>query len=722
MTSNIYLGSPFNRIFQNHKEAQTAFELLRQTATILKITGSYDNRLAVTLSSRVLRFDFCRWTVLRFNICQVNIALLNSLVLLDSHYRAEPFVTGANEPAIYRYNLPFEQILPMSDELQNAYHQTLISITQKFTDWTQTPYQRHHKPEVAEMIFDSTKRDRLLVEGIPDTTLIYERYLTPFQDVIGEKSTEYKTRDTNTDGDNQMSKDIVNQLVEKFSDLKQNPIHHFIIQLRKERAKQLRELFASPTKIDLKIFNHEVWAMERKTLYAQKRQNIYPEKNLTRERAIELEKALLNNELKLQGNYIWGGGSKIYAPQKQDTVLKEQYIRQALQVLNDTGLSPLAKSKKILEIYGFGNNSATGLVMVFHPNNFAIYNKPSREALTELGYSVETLEDFQTAVQKLNAVLKADDYIELDWFLYQFNQGYIQIPSRINQTDPPPKPLYPLSQLLEDCYLDQTIIEIWLRAMERKGQIILYGPPGTGKTFLADKLARHMIGSGDGFYQLIQFHPAYSYEDFMEGLRPQLTEQGQLTYAMQAGRFMTFCQRAAQRHDPCVLIIDEINRANLARIFGELMYLLEYRDQSIQLAGGRAFTIPANVRIIGTMNTADRSIALVDHALRRRFAFISVQPDMTVLQRFHHQRETGFPVDKLITVLERLNQTINDPHYEVGIAYFLHEDLSIQLPDIWQMEIEPYLEEYFFNQLDKIQSFRWNRIKQTIFAVEQNSS
>ncbi|MDM8529338.1 AAA family ATPase, partial [Anaerolineales bacterium HSG24] len=267
-------------------------------------------------------------------------------------------------------------------------------------------------------------------------------------------------------------------------------------------------------------------------------------------------------------------------------------------------------------------------------------------------------------------------------------------------------PPYPLTRLAQDCYFELVTIEKWLRAIERKGQIIFYGPPGTGKTFLAEKLARHIVGGGDGFHRLIQFHPAYAYEDFMEGLRPELTEQGQLSYSMKSGRFITFCQQAIQRHDLCVLIIDEINRANLAHVFGELMYLLEYRDQSIQLAGGDSFKIPANVQIIGTMNTADRSIALVDHALRRRFAFISLRPNMAVLQRFHQQKQTGFPINNLITVLNRLNQTINDPHYEIGITYFLHEDLSAQLPDIWHTEIEPYLEEYFFSQIDKMQAFR----------------
>jgi 5-methylcytosine-specific restriction protein B len=177
---------------------------------------------------------------------------------------------------------------------------------------------------------------------------------------------------------------------------------------------------------------------------------------------------------------------------------------------------------------------------------------------------------------------------------------------------------------------------------------------------------------------------------------------------------MTFCEQARQSPDsPHVMIIDEINRANLAQVFGELMYLLEYRNESIPLAaGGAPFTIPNNVRIIGTMNTADRSIALVDHALRRRFAFIQVPPSMEVLRRYHAEREQN--VDDLIELLERLNRAIADPDYELGVSFFLIEDLATHLADIWQMEIEPYLEELFFNRHDQIKDFRWAEIEKRI--------
>jgi 5-methylcytosine-specific restriction protein B len=183
------------------------------------------------------------------------------------------------------------------------------------------------------------------------------------------------------------------------------------------------------------------------------------------------------------------------------------------------------------------------------------------------------------------------------------------------------------------------------------------------------------------------------------------------------GRFLEFCEAAKNREGRCVLIIDEINRANLARVFGELMYLLEYRDKEIPLAGGGTLKIPENVRIIGTMNTADRSIALVDHALRRRFAFLALYPNYDLLRRYHQRAQSGFPVERLINVLLRLNRKIGDRHYEVGLTYFLRPDLTSQLEDIWRMEILPYLEEYFFDRPDEVEAFYWEKIGEEIWPA-----
>ncbi len=275
---------------------------------------------------------------------------------------------------------------------------------------------------------------------------------------------------------------------------------------------------------------------------------------------------------------------------------------------------------------------------------------------------------------------------------------------------------YSLADCARETYLDESTLARWAATIERKGQAIFYGPPGTGKTYIAQHLARHLVSGADGFSELIQFHPAYAYEDFIQGIRPQSDTDGRLSYPLVPGRFLDFCRRAAAVEGRCVLIIDEINRANLAAVFGELMYLLEYRAHSVKLAGGdTSFRIPRNVRIIGTMNTADRSIALVDHALRRRFAFIALSPNYDILRRFHAEDAGNLPasllIDRLVALLQRLNQQIDDQQYAIGVSFFLQEQLQNRLADIWQMEIEPYLEELFFDQPELVEEFRWEWVR-----------
>src|SRR5262249_26358337 len=161
---------------------------------------------------------------------------------------------------------------------------------------------------------------------------------------------------------------------------------------------------------------------------------------------------------------------------------------------------------------------------------------------------------------------------------------------------------------------------------------------------------------------------------------------------VQPGRFLNFCKdvRDLGSDAPCVMIIDEMNRANLSRVFGELMYLLEYRDKSIPLSQGKQFTIPPNVFLIGTMNTADRSIALVDHALRCRFSFIHVGPSYSVLQKYLSAHD--LPFEGLINVLKMINAEIANYHYELGISFFMKDGANLRttMREVWQGEIEPY--------------------------------
>jgi len=291
--------------------------------------------------------------------------------------------------------------------------------------------------------------------------------------------------------------------------------------------------------------------------------------------------------------------------------------------------------------------------------------------------------------------------------------SHLSFPS-LPSEEPKQKQEYSLRECAEETGFEEKTLERWKRIIERKKQAILYGTPGTGKTYIARKLAEH-LSSTDGFWELVQFHPAYTYEDFIQGIHPKAGTNGQLDYPLVPGRFLQFCKKAQSYEGSCVLIIDEINRANLAQVFGELMYLLEYRSEKIQLAGGnKPFWIPENVYLIGTMNTADRSISLVDHALRRRFAFLPLPPNYQILERYY--KETDFPTQGLIKALKFVNQEL-DEDYKVGISFFLNlkGNFAEQIEDIWQMEIEPYLKEYFFNKKEKLEQFRWSAVRMLIF-------
>ena len=187
-----------------------------------------------------------------------------------------------------------------------------------------------------------------------------------------------------------------------------------------------------------------------------------------------------------------------------------------------------------------------------------------------------------------------------------------------------------LAGLAERLLVEVRFLEDIVELLEDKGQVILYGPPGTGKTYLARELAR-VLAIDESCRALVQFHPSTSYEDFFEGYRPVGTgDGGGIRYELTPGPLARMAERASaapkQRH---VMIIDEINRGNLPRVLGELLFLLEYRDESVQTLYRpyRPFKLPKNLWFIGTMNTADRSIALVDAALRRRFHFVPFFPD-----------------------------------------------------------------------------------------------
>ncbi len=265
-------------------------------------------------------------------------------------------------------------------------------------------------------------------------------------------------------------------------------------------------------------------------------------------------------------------------------------------------------------------------------------------------------------------------------------------------------------ELLSDEVVERLLIgRVWLdefvELLAERRQVIVYGPPGTGKTYLAQEIAEALAGKGR--VTLVQFHPSYAYEDFFEGYRPSGTVGGGIALQLVPGPLRKVVDAARENPgEPYFLIVDEINRANLAKVFGELYFLLEYRDRSIDLLyssgdTGPAFTLPANVFLIGTMNTADRSIALVDSAMRRRFAFISLHPederlDQVLRQWLVDRSFAADRIDLLVGVLVELNRRIADKDVKIGPSYLMTSTVVTDagLDRVWRTSILPLLEEY----------------------------
>lgn len=275
-----------------------------------------------------------------------------------------------------------------------------------------------------------------------------------------------------------------------------------------------------------------------------------------------------------------------------------------------------------------------------------------------------------------------------------------------------------LEDLAEELHLPLDFLQSIETLLREKKQVIFQGPPGTGKTYVARELARHLGGNAERC-QLVQFHPSYSYEDFVRGYRPTLYGR-EARFELKDGPFVRIARRA--KNDPngtYFLVIDEINRGNLAKVFGELYFLLEYREVGMELMyheqGEPAFTMPENLCIVGTMNTADRSIALVDLALRRRFSFVdfstSEEPVKGLLRRWLMANGLG-GMDWVADVVERANAMLDDHHAAIGPSYFMRPNLDdAAVERIWRHDVLPYVEEHLFGQRDRLREFALDKLR-----------
>ena len=273
---------------------------------------------------------------------------------------------------------------------------------------------------------------------------------------------------------------------------------------------------------------------------------------------------------------------------------------------------------------------------------------------------------------------------------------------------------YTADDFLTDVYMDEDRYKVLKSLLLTKKNVILQGAPGVGKTFAAKRLAFSIMGEKDtNRVKMVQFHQSYSYEDFIMGFRP--TETG---FELRKGVFYEFCRQAAEDDRPYFFIIDEINRGNLSKIFGELFMLIESDKRGVELQllyADEQFSIPSNVYIIGMMNTADRSLAMLDYALRRRFAFFELTPAFSSAGFRAYRTKVNNPkFDRLIATVEQLNDVIaNDDSlgegFCIGHSYFC---TNATINDEWmrsvvEYELIPLLKEYWFDEAVKVKD--WSR-------------
>lgn len=303
--------------------------------------------------------------------------------------------------------------------------------------------------------------------------------------------------------------------------------------------------------------------------------------------------------------------------------------------------------------------------------------------------------------------------ITFPWFLYEKLQDQPTTDSSSAVASDP------LSALAESLLLERDYLADVIALLQKKRQLIFYGPPGTGKTFVARRLGR-FLAQHDERIEIVQFHPSYAYEDFVQGYRPLMSD-GHAGFQLVDGALKRLADKARGAPEKThILIIDEVNRGNLGKVFGELYYLLEYRDEEISLLYSReSFTLPKNLLIISTMNTADRSIALLDAALRRRFYFVPFFPDERpikgLLQRWLQKNNPDLLW--LADVVDLANRKLGDRHIAIGPSYFMDKDLTEEWVFlVWEHSIKPYLAEHFFGQEDRLEEFEISKLRASVAA------
>jgi 5-methylcytosine-specific restriction protein B len=607
-------------------------------------------------------------------------------------------------------------ILEENSEVMQAWEESAQYIGDLFSDWIRSPYRRAHQQQIFEAIFDQDKRRILLRAGLklpPELSIEPELVDTPHPNAPFTPRTFDLLRGLHEDP----SLDFYQQHKEEFVEQIEQPFKQILQRVAVEFPAPILAVMETEKRIFGRFPKNDFGQGGTWDFYWGA---FYPKGS---KRSQDAQLSMWINHAFLEfGFFIGHYGSE---QRKRFERNCSQYFDSLRRILADA----LGDER-----FFFGRQDEYEVApdgSVSHPNGrtWEEFLRNPASASCDVSLVIPRPDLLQMSADELVALVRTTHIRLFPLVLLALEDAplpaiaayFESIGVEADEEDEseisaPPTP-YTVDNFLAETFLEPRRARELRELLDDKRQIILYGPPGTGKSFVAQRLAQWLTELQDPpseRVEMVQFHPAYSYEDFIEGIRPESlrTEEGRYAvhYPTRPGIFVSFCRRAAQNPDQLhVFIIDEINRGNIPRIFGELMLLLEYRDRHVPLPySGDRFQIPPNVYLIGTMNTADRSIALVDFALRRRFHFVHFGADADLYARWLAQHDGHIPY--LADLYRRLAaEAIDDPNFAIGPSYLMKPDLTEgRLERIWRYSIEPYLEEYYVDQMGKVDPWRWN--------------
>ena len=716
------LAPPFDSIFIDRAEAEWAFDLFAETATRLG-GGPDDPRIAVTLphDQTMMRLNFGPWMAIDVSRKRGKMDIVLPIAEAETLGLTEHDEPFRNDPGMAVVFIPLESARDMSAEMRQVYESGMARLRDRFSHWEGTPYTPAHRPELLAALFDQEKRALLLEHGLPalppsptpvalppDTPTIAREFRGFTADAFAFLSELAHNN----------NKDWMHVNLARYETGVREPMRALFTDLGPV-VKRLFDPYLAPDELEIAPTAHRVLSRIRKNWGARPDSEYYDyywaafyRVGLTRQTDAQLFVNILTDHLRF-GSYF-GDQAKDVRMRFRDRVLQDPNsfydLISHLRLVDDFDFVRTTPTNRqhMLRIKGVDD-----LLRWVEDGYFDVLQAISAEEVVTLGprladvvldgfrrvfpvYLWAVAEDHLTTVER---------YMEAAFPTEGGDEEEAIVPESYTRND-----------FLRNTYLPADVADELRALLETKRQMIFYGPPGTGKTYVARHLAKLLTGLAEPPPErltIVQFHPAYAYEEFIEGIRPKAeSRDGQqwMEYPVRPGTFVRFCRRAAQLGDaPCVFIIDEINRGNIPRIFGELMLLLEYRDLRVPLPySGADFFIPKNVHIIGTMNTADRSIALVDFALRRRFSFVEFAADAALFARWLAANPSSLPwLGQLYRALT--DEAIPEPAFRIGPSAFMKPGLDeAAVARVWRREVMPYLQEYYFDQPHSAQQWAWD--------------